>query len=191
VGVSEALAGVRLQAHQRLIHGLGQALWRSPGAHVLHARLGGDREPGWHEIGPEDTRHLRDARSLAAEQFAHVARPLPEVVDPLGDGRRSHQVISGWIDRSARALAARMAASAARRCSHVDILRTQAAGAIPAEAQTCSVVCPDPRPVRAVIARRRAVPNRAWQWSKTSSRRLVPNCLGLQGRSPASKTELL
>ena len=53
------------------------------GLHVGHARLGGDREAGRHALGAEHARHLGDVGALAAEQVAHVARALGEVVDEL------------------------------------------------------------------------------------------------------------
>ena len=40
-------------------------------------------KPGGHPVGTQDARHLGDVRALAAEQVAHVARALGEVVDPL------------------------------------------------------------------------------------------------------------
>ena len=60
--VPETLLGALLQARQRLRDGLRQAFWwASVRPHVFHARLGCDREPGWHEIRPEHARHLCDA----------------------------------------------------------------------------------------------------------------------------------
>ena len=50
--------------------------------HVGDAGLGGDREAGRHPLGAEHARHLGDVGALAAEQLAHVARALGEVVDP-------------------------------------------------------------------------------------------------------------
>ena len=59
-------------------------------AHVGDARLGGDREAGGDELRAEHARHLRDVGALAAEQVAHLARPVREVVDPPGCGRCAH-----------------------------------------------------------------------------------------------------
>ena len=53
------------------------------GRHVGDARLGGDREARRHALGAEHPRHLGDVRALAAEQVAHLARALGEVVDEL------------------------------------------------------------------------------------------------------------
>jgi hypothetical protein len=101
-GVAEALAGARFEARQgrvdRLVEPLGL---RPPGAHVLHARLGGDREAGGDEVGAEDARHFGDARALAAQQRAHLARALVEVIDPLG-GHRELSSVSLMITSSVR-----------------------------------------------------------------------------------------
>ena len=84
VGVAELLAGVLLEPLERLgdlvleAVGLGAV-----GLHVGDARLGRDREARGHALGAEDARHLGDVRALAAEQLAHVARALGEVVDVL------------------------------------------------------------------------------------------------------------
>ncbi len=40
-------------------------------------------KPRGHALGTEHARHLRDVGPLPAEQVAHVARPLAELVDPL------------------------------------------------------------------------------------------------------------
>jgi len=82
--VAEALAGGVLETLQGSCDLLGQAVGLGPGGpHVGDARLGRDREPGRHPIGPEHASHLRDVRPLAAEQPPHLPRPLSEVVDPL------------------------------------------------------------------------------------------------------------
>ena len=49
----------------------------------VDACLGRDREARGHALGAEDPRHLGDVRALAAEQVAHVARALREVIDVL------------------------------------------------------------------------------------------------------------
>ena len=84
VGVAEPLARVLLEPLQRLVDLLLQALGKGVLAHVGHARLGGDREPARHPVGPEDARHLRDVGALASQQLAHVPRALGELVDPFG-----------------------------------------------------------------------------------------------------------
>ncbi len=54
--------------------------------HVLHARLGGDREPGWNR--QRQIRHLGQVRALAAEQTLHALAALGEVVHILRFARR-------------------------------------------------------------------------------------------------------
>ena len=84
VGVAELLAGLLLEAGRAPRR---PASSRPSGtlavAHVRDARLGRDREARGHALGAQDARHLRDVGALAAEQVAHLARPLGEVVDPL------------------------------------------------------------------------------------------------------------
>ena len=65
---------------------------RLAGVHVRDACLRRDREAGRNEPGAEDPRHLGDVGALAAQQRAHVARPVGEVVDPAGrhQRRRAH-----------------------------------------------------------------------------------------------------
>ena len=89
VRITELRAGVLLEARERRVDLLGQVVGRRPvAAHVLDARLGGDREARGYSLGPQDARHLGDVGALAAEQVAHVPRALGEVVDPLhGDGK--------------------------------------------------------------------------------------------------------
>ena len=81
--VAELLAGGLLQA----AHGLGDLLVQTvglvTGAHVLDARLGGDREPGRDAVGAQHAGHLGDVRPLAAEKIAHLLRALGEVIHPL------------------------------------------------------------------------------------------------------------
>ena len=85
VGVAEPAPGALLEPGDAVGDLLGQ-----PGgldaavAHERHARLGGDREPGGHEVRAEDAGHLGDVRALAAEQHAHLARAVGEVVDVAG-----------------------------------------------------------------------------------------------------------
>ena len=56
---------------------------RSAVAHVGDAGRGRDREAGGHAHRAADARHLGDVGALAAEQLAHLARALREVVDPF------------------------------------------------------------------------------------------------------------
>jgi hypothetical protein len=89
------------------------------GAHVDHAGLAGDHEAGGHQLGAEQLRHLADVGALAAEQVAHRARALGEVVDVLlaeagfAVARRGGRPWRGGVDRlfghmlSVRALAPR------------------------------------------------------------------------------------
>jgi hypothetical protein len=82
--VAQPLAGVLLEPRESAVHLLLEVLGLAPvGVHVRDARLGGDREAGRHAVGAEHARHLRDVGSLAAEQIAHLARPLGEVVHEL------------------------------------------------------------------------------------------------------------
>ena len=85
VGVAELLAGGRLEARERLVDLRRRVPSGSsrPALHVGDARLGRDREARRDAVGAEDPRHLGDVRALAAEQVAHLARALGEVVDPL------------------------------------------------------------------------------------------------------------
>ena len=92
VGVAERLAGLLLEALERLVDLLLEAVReRAVRLHVGDAGLGRDREAGRHALGAEDARHLGDVGALAAEQLAHVARALGEVVDELGRRRRPSQ----------------------------------------------------------------------------------------------------
>ena len=70
--------------------------------HVEDARLGRDREARGHALGAEDARHLGDVRALAAEQIAHLARPLGEVIDVLrrSDARFTPRSYLGTAGRS-------------------------------------------------------------------------------------------
>ena len=95
VVVAELLARLLLEPLERVGHLLGHALGLLlVGLHVGDAGLGGDREAGRDALGAQHPRHLRDVRALAAEQLAHVARALGEVVDPLlvrhGSGTLRH-----------------------------------------------------------------------------------------------------
>ncbi len=83
--VPEALAGQLLEASERVGDLLVEAVRLLPSRlHVRDARLGRDREARGDALRPEHTGHLRDPGSLPAEQLAHVARALGEVVDELG-----------------------------------------------------------------------------------------------------------
>ena len=62
---------------------------KSPVAHVGDAGLGRDREPVGDAHRAADPRHLGDVGALSAEQVAHLARPLGEVVDPLRHSART------------------------------------------------------------------------------------------------------
>ena len=98
VRIAERLAGALLQARERRVDGRGQPLrLRAVGAHVLDAGLRRDRETRRDEVGPEHARHLGDAGALASQQFAHVARALGEVVDPLGGDGGAHRMASGCM----------------------------------------------------------------------------------------------
>ena len=89
--IREPLAGLFLESCQRLVDGVVEPLRATVGTvHVGDARLGGDREAGRNELRAEHARHLRDVGALAAEQVAHLARALREVVDPPGGGRCAH-----------------------------------------------------------------------------------------------------
>jgi hypothetical protein len=102
VVVAQALAGLLLQPRQRLGDLLLQSLReRLPGVHVGDTGLGGDGEAARHEVGPQHARHLRDVRALAAQEVAHLARSLGEVVNPLCGDRRAHRAHP--IRRSRRA----------------------------------------------------------------------------------------
>ena len=95
VGVAERAAGALLEAGDALGHLLRQAgRLGAARVHERDARLGGDGEAGGHQVGPEHARHLGDVRALAAEQHAHVARALGEVVHVAGSGcDRGHAAI--------------------------------------------------------------------------------------------------
>ena len=73
-----------LEARERLVDLLVEPVGQlAAGLHVRDAGLGRDREARRHAVGAEDARHLGDVRALAAEQVAHLARALREVVDVL------------------------------------------------------------------------------------------------------------
>jgi hypothetical protein len=94
--VAEAAAGLGLEAREGVVDGRAQPVGRAaPTAHVLDARLGRDREAGGHQLRAEHARHLGHVGALAAQQLAHLARALGEVVDPLGQDGRAHQIVSG------------------------------------------------------------------------------------------------
>jgi hypothetical protein len=95
VGIAEPASRALLEPGDPLGDLLGQ-----PGrldaavAHEGHAGLGRDGEARGHEIGAQDAGHLGDVRALAAEQHAHVARALREVVHVAsGAGDRGHEAI--------------------------------------------------------------------------------------------------
>ena len=74
LGIAEQLARAILQARERLVDLVAQTGRRGArGAHVLHAGLCADREPGWHPVRAEDAGHLGDVRALATEQLSHPA----------------------------------------------------------------------------------------------------------------------
>jgi hypothetical protein len=96
VQVREALAGAFLESCECLVDGVVEPFRAIVGtAHVGDARLGGDREAGGDELRTKHARHLGDVGALAAEQVAHCARPVREVVDPLGGGRCAHVRFGG------------------------------------------------------------------------------------------------
>ncbi len=93
LGIAQPLAGVLLQARQRLGDLLGEAVRQvAIGAHVGDAGLGRDREARRDAVGAQHPRHLGHVGALAAEQVAHVPRPLGEVVDPLRRRGGAHAV---------------------------------------------------------------------------------------------------
>jgi hypothetical protein len=82
-GIAQALAGLLLQARQRLVDLLVEAVGNGPAlAHVGDACLGRDREAVGHANGAADALHLGDVGTLSPEQIAHLARPLGKVVHP-------------------------------------------------------------------------------------------------------------
>src|SRR5262249_46955515 len=91
-GVTEPPAGGLLEPRQRVGNLLiePRRFLRDP--HVLDAGGGRDRESGRHPFSAENARHLRDVRSLAAKQVAHLARAISEVVYP--PGRTTHADMS-------------------------------------------------------------------------------------------------
>jgi hypothetical protein len=98
VWVAERLARVVLQAPERRQDRVRQTVREIPTrAHVGHAGLGGDGEAGRDALGAEHARHLRDVGALAAQQIAHVACALRELVHPprpapvAGVGGRIHR----------------------------------------------------------------------------------------------------
>ena len=107
IRISQALPGRHLQTAQACGNLLRQAIWlTSSTAHVVSASLSSNRESSRHKIDPEYACHLCDICALSAEEIAHPARPLGEVIDPL-----SH-----------RSLATRLAlaAGAASNARHID-----------------------------------------------------------------------
>jgi hypothetical protein len=95
LGIAQPPAGAGLQACQRVVDGLRQSGRRAAAAQVLDARLGRDREPGRDQLRPEHARHLGHVGALAAEQVAHRARALVEVVDPSRRRWSGHAVNAG------------------------------------------------------------------------------------------------
>ena len=87
VGVAQSAAREFLEAGDALGHLLRQACRLGAArVHERDARLGGDREAGGNHARAEHARHLGDVRALAAQQHAHVARALGEVVHVAGSG---------------------------------------------------------------------------------------------------------
>src|SRR5205807_1967083 len=59
--------------------------------------LGRDREAGGYSLRAEYAGHLGDVGALAAEQLAHVAGPLGELVDPFQDaGNATRSRVWPW-----------------------------------------------------------------------------------------------
>ena len=114
-GRAQTLLGQALQAAAR--HRPGPPASQAPPTrlHIGDTGLGCDGETRRHPLGAQQASHLRDVRALAPKQFAHVTRPLGEVVDELIVGRDC-QVRNGGYLRPRRARDARgRGARASRR----------------------------------------------------------------------------
>src|SRR4051794_34806205 len=80
-----------LQSGECLVNLAVEPLWLlAVGVHVCDARFGRDGEARRYAVRTEDAGHLRDVRAFSTKEFAHVASPFLEGVDPLGFCRRRH-----------------------------------------------------------------------------------------------------
>ena len=96
IGVAEALTSALLQARERLVDCVAEAVrgdCGSPRMYSTHASVV-IVNPAGTRSGPSTRVISAMSGALAAEQLAHVARALGEVVNPLAGGpnRRSDRI---------------------------------------------------------------------------------------------------